>query len=50
MRRQTGDLAVSQFKLNENLLFSKFWNAHKGLAVQTSNCCPHLRLKFSFLF
>lgn len=29
-------------KLNQTVLF-KFWNMQKGFAVQTSDCCPHVR-------
>jgi hypothetical protein len=40
---ETGGRPVfSQFKLNQNLLYSKFWNARKGLEVYTSNFSPRL--------
>jgi hypothetical protein len=43
MRRQTGCLAVSQFKLNQNFC-NKIHKVRRSLAVQTCNCFPHLIL------
>jgi hypothetical protein len=44
MRRETARLAISHFKLNKNLLYSKFWNAQRDLAVQNFNCSLQLSL------